>query len=605
MKFKIVNRHNFLTVALCVLFLSSVQAEAVRVQDEYDENYFNINRELPQTLQLVVMLTAEFAEASEFGSGIVFGRDKNRLFIMTAKHVVRRGAETAVVHVKFKSAPDKSLVATLLGYDEPMDLAVLSVEFSVKENVDPCVLNFARLGKIQALGRGAAVWLIGNPSRTEWVLSLKPDLVAQNAGREILFQSTFIKRGHSGGALLNENGHIVGMTTADEPPFGRALSIEVALEKAKQWASPVYLQRALPDGIPPIHHAARKGDLVTLNNLLPDCGPDVRDNFKTATPLHHAAFNEMPDATTLLVKAGADVNALDSDGDPPLEWAIDRRRSENIKILVRAGAKLDIGSRFSAVPLATNRHLDEETTVLLVESGGKVNDVNYFGRTPLLEAVDNKQPKTVQALLKAGAKYDVQDRDRRTPLYLAVSTKQVEIVAMLLDAGAQVETSDLCRGPLEEAVLTNNVEIVKLVVAKAKNLNVGCDGRSNDTALHVAAGEYPTVDVEITKVLIRAGANINARNAVNETPINRAADTGREEVVRELVQAGAELNVQDNQGDTALINAITRRFAKIVNILLQAGADVNLKNKKGYTALYLAEYSSPEIAEMVRQHRPK
>jgi len=50
----------------------------------------DFDKELAATLKLVVMVHAQLAAAPVFGAGIVFGREKDRLYILTANHVVRR-----------------------------------------------------------------------------------------------------------------------------------------------------------------------------------------------------------------------------------------------------------------------------------------------------------------------------------------------------------------------------------------------------------------------------------------------------------------------------------------------------------------------------------
>jgi hypothetical protein len=70
-----------------------------------------------------------------------------------------------------------------------------------------------------------------------------PDKVSSRSGATISFESAFIGKGHSGGALLNERWELVGMITADEPPDGIAVNIQSVLDALSQWDYPVSLNR--------------------------------------------------------------------------------------------------------------------------------------------------------------------------------------------------------------------------------------------------------------------------------------------------------------------------------------------------------------------------
>ncbi len=93
---------------------------------------FIFNKELEQTVQIIVMLNVDYdGESLGVGSGIIFGHDKDRLLIVTASHVIKKGSIPAKnISIRLKTAPDKLLKATVLkqvNKGESLDLAVLSV----------------------------------------------------------------------------------------------------------------------------------------------------------------------------------------------------------------------------------------------------------------------------------------------------------------------------------------------------------------------------------------------------------------------------------------------------------------------------------------------
>lgn len=592
----------------CVVLLLTI-CPHLRAQDEEREKKLELARELEMTSQIIVMLRAEFEGAAEFGAGIVVGRDKDRLFIITAYHVLHRGALHPVVRVKFMSSADKYLEAKLLKHDEALDLALISVENLSKEKVDPCKLRLARLGDQQELARGSGVFAIGNPNEVGWAYPIEPERITRIDGNEVVFQSTFIRRGHSGGALLDDSGHIIGMTTADEPPFARALKMEVLLEKVKQWGIPIQVSRVLEDGMTPLHVAARNGDLVEIRNLLTDCGPNVTD-FNNDTPLHFAAGSQKSDAVILLLKAGADVNALNNDGWPPIQGTIETRDLETFKVLVRAGAKFDFDT-YSALIQAT-RAGQPEMVAQLVKGGARLDATD--GDTALHYAVFNDSVELVQLLLNAGAKIEMKGRSGRTPLHVAVmgrdkESSRIEIITILLKAGARGDSIDVKgNSPLHETVLYEDLDTLKLLLAKPINVDVHLadHGEEDRTALYLAATQRIHVfHIEIMQALLKAGANVNARMGEKRTALHGAVSADNLAAMRELLQAGADINARDINGDTPLLVAVSQGFNEPLKILLEAGADVNVKNSQGKTALQIAQLRNFTAANLLRQYGAK
>ncbi len=101
---------------------------------------------------------------------------------------------------------------------------------------------------------GTPVYPVGNPNGISWVLPALPDAIVQVGADRIIFQSTVLSAGHSGGGLFTDHGSLVGMIINDAPPFGTALAIEKIRQTLRKWAIPVQLRvgyRELPmDSVP-------------------------------------------------------------------------------------------------------------------------------------------------------------------------------------------------------------------------------------------------------------------------------------------------------------------------------------------------------------------
>ncbi|MBQ6418207.1 MAG: ankyrin repeat domain-containing protein [Synergistaceae bacterium] len=133
------------------------------------------------------------------------------------------------------------------------------------------------------------------------------------------------------------------------------------------------------------------------------------------------------------------------------------------------------------------------------------------------------------------------------------------------------------------------------VQAVIKSLSSGADVRAKGgTALILAARES---HAEVVKILLDAGAGVNAKQEDGNTALMGAAYLDSAEVVKILLDAGADVNAKDNDGETALMST---KNAEVVKILLDAGADVNAKDKNGRTALMrAAEYKSAEVVNVL------
>jgi len=90
---------------------------------------------------------------------------------------------------------------------------------------------------------------------------------------------------------------------------------------------------------PPLHDAAKTGDLKQVKALLKQ-GIDVNSkNKQGATPLHWAAFKGHVDVAKELINNGAKVNVLTNKDSTPLRLAITHKQTKMIKYLKSQGAR--------------------------------------------------------------------------------------------------------------------------------------------------------------------------------------------------------------------------------------------------------------------------
>ena len=102
--------------------------------------------------------------------------------------------------------------------------------------------------------------------------------------------------------------------------------------------------------------------------------------------------------------------------------------------------------------------------------------------------------------------------------------------------------------------------------------------------------------LDTAEYLIKAGAPINSplRNGLKAAPIQSAVAAGHEKVVQMLLRLGADPNAREQGGYTPLHAAMQNGDDSMICILLYGGADLTLRGKDGKTPLDLAMESGDE-----------
>jgi ankyrin repeat protein len=103
--------------------------------------------------------------------------------------------------------------------------------------------------------------------------------------------------------------------------------------------------------------------------------------------------------------------------------------------------------------------------------------------------------------------------------------------------------------------------------------------------------------VEMAKIAIAEGADIEQRGGRGYTPLMMASNSNLKDIVKLLIEKGADLEAHTN-GYTSLVIAATRGNYDVVKILLKAGA--NIETPLGKNALTLAlEHENVECVKIL------
>lgn len=266
----------------------------------------------------------------------------------------------------------------------------------------------------------------------------------------------------------------------------------------------------------------------------------------------------------------------------------------------------------------------EKIKYLIEEKGMDVNVRDENGMSPLIYASFFGHDDAVKTLLDCGADVNARGNSGVTVLMAALQNANNEQIArLLIDSGADINACD-GQGltPLMTAVYTDSFEMTLYLLEKGANVQVKnskgwsaldlAKQKGNRRLLQVLhqAGSFKNADlIYAARVgdiawlaeMIKGGADVNAANDDQETPLLWASFNGHVKVVKTLLDHGARVNDRSKEGWSALMAAAETGSEELVKLLLKKGADIDFKTESGETALTLAEKNGfSNIVDQIR-----
>jgi ankyrin repeat protein len=233
----------------------------------------------------------------------------------------------------------------------------------------------------------------------------------------------------------------------------------------------------------------------------------------------------------------------------------------------------------------------------------------------LWAAINAQDATSLRVAIDQGADPNLPNNEGRVPLYRALVLQNQLLIDTLLSKGADPKAKDHRGDPLLFTAMSigSAPGTAALIQAKA-------DANAQDTIGMTPLAFAMSLDQpQIVAALIKAGADVNAPSAASDggaaaAPIFLAVRSGKLAFVQQLAAAGANVNALDQQDSTPLHRAVLVRPAdyatSLVTTLLRAGADANEMRPGGGAPLHnlmfgadnLAPEALAQLATLLAQH---
>lgn len=265
-------------------------------------------------------------------------------------------------------------------------------------------------------------------------------------------------------------------------------------------------------------------------------------------------------------------------------------------VIAAAQSKGQLNDNFLRIALMRSSEKGKiNATEYLLEEGTPPDGIPGNRLSPLLRAVQRGEAAIVKLLLKHGATPETKDKKGRTALMTAAWKNHYHILQLLLVHRADVNGKDnRGRNVLHNLAADKECNWGDSVVELLLKQNIAIDGENGQdelkrTPLHWACA---TGKLRLAEMLLEREnmprANINAVEVREKTSLHIAAAHDRDDIVEMLLKHGADVNAKSDGGWTPLHNACEKGSEKIARLLLSAGAEINAKLLNGMSPLHLA-----------------
>jgi len=369
-------------------------------------------------------------------------------------------------------------------------------------------------------------------------------------------------------------------------------------------------------------YAATSGRADIVEALLAH-GADVNVQLPTGqNALLYASTSHSPTLAPMLLEHGADWHVRDSLGRTPFLNAAEEGNLTAVREILDKGADIEETDtdQQSALCLASAKQ-HEDVVELLLARGARIDSLAYaminpaqyrphqpgnaqgFPRPPqmpvLLWAAGVGSPSLLTTIWDKHLSAQERAQLGVTALNMAVQSGNLGAVCVLLNRNVPVDPPlpaeprlyAWASTPLASAAGAHDLAITRLLLERGAHVNPPANLHIL-TPLMAAANIMVTsfvansaapqrtmpsgTNLEIVRLLLERGANVNAQDTSGKTPLMHAINSP--EATRMLLEHGANISMRDNQHSTALLQAYN---SDVMKLLLKHGADANSVDNTG------------------------
>jgi hypothetical protein len=320
--------------------------------------------------------------------------------------------------------------------------------------------------------------------------------------------------------------------------------------------------------------------------------------------LREAAWDNDLDLARELIARGADVNAKDDTEQSAYLIATSEGYLDLLDLALAHGALIDDKDSWNGTGLIRAAERGHALVVgRLLQAGIDRDHVNRIGYQAIHEAIwlgqdTRRYHDTIRALVAGGAELTRRSSsEERTPLQMAQQrgySGTESILRTALDP-PEIPNPDAA---LLRAARTGDADLAALA------LRAGADIETRDANQRTPLLLAATNDrVAVARLLVALGADPDALDDRHDTPWLVTGVTGSVAMLEALLPADPDLTIRNRFGGTSLIPASERGHVDYVERVLQTDIDVNHVNSLGWTALLEAVIlgdGGPDHQQIVR-----